>query len=115
MDSVTLSGAWRTRYSRKASVKSRLRDLRVRRARRSAPSNRSLGMEIAVFIPGGSPHDQFLSKSVVPLHFDLSPSSCTSSALRMGDVGQRQRSAITSSMFSHKMLAQISPGVADAA
>ena len=51
IDSVTLSGAWRARYSRKASVKSRLRDLRVRRARRSVPSNRSLGMEIAVFIP----------------------------------------------------------------
>jgi hypothetical protein len=31
MDSVTLSGAWRTRCSRKSSVKSRLRDLRLRR------------------------------------------------------------------------------------
>jgi hypothetical protein len=31
---------------------------------------------------------------------------------RIGDVGQRQRSAITSSAFSHKMFAQISPCVA---
>src|ERR1700745_919863 len=63
MDSVTLSGAWRARYSRKASVKSRLSDLRVRRARRSAPSNKSLGMEIAVFIPRVWPHDQFLARA----------------------------------------------------
>src|SRR5208283_762898 len=49
--SVTLSGVWRARYSLRASLKRRLRDLLVSRAKRSAPLNTSSGIETAVFIP----------------------------------------------------------------
>ena len=48
--SVIASGAWRAMYSLTASPYRRLRDFLVRRARRSAPSNTSSGMETAVFI-----------------------------------------------------------------
>src|SRR5260370_29627244 len=47
--SVTLSGVWRARYSFRASLKRRLRDLLVLRARRSAPLKTSSGIETAVF------------------------------------------------------------------
>lgn len=49
MASVTSSGACRATYSLTASVNNWLRDFLVRRASRSAPSNTSSGMEIAVF------------------------------------------------------------------
>lgn len=50
--SVILSGSCRARYSFKASLNKRLRDLFVFRARRSAPSKMSSGIDTAVFIPG---------------------------------------------------------------
>src|SRR5439155_25233532 len=49
--SVKLSGVWRAKYSFRASLKRRLRDLLVLRARRSAPLKTSSGIETAVFIP----------------------------------------------------------------
>ena len=49
MASVTLSGAWRAKYSLSASLDRRLRDLLVVRARRSTPSKMSSGMDTAVF------------------------------------------------------------------
>ena len=49
--SVTSSGEWMATYSRSASAKSRLRDLPVRFAKRSARSYTSSGSDTAVFIP----------------------------------------------------------------
>jgi len=50
MTSAIFSGEWRATYSRKASRNSRLRDFRVRRAKRSTASRSSWGMKTTVFI-----------------------------------------------------------------
>lgn len=84
MDSVTLSGAWRARYSRKASVKSRLRDLRVRRA--SVPLHQTQHQEWkSLFSYPGYNLTAVPSKSIVQLQMQgltLLPTSKWGSGIR---------------------------------
>ena len=49
--SVTFSGAWRAKYSLSASLNKRLPDFLVLRAKCSAASKTSSGIDTAVFIP----------------------------------------------------------------